>query len=153
MKYEFAKYIAQDSVMIVRGKNKLEVMDALITRAAALTKLSRDLIFRMAWKREQMMTTGVGNGLALPHIRVNDIPQPVVIVGVTEEPISDYQSQDDAPIRVIVFTVAPDENPEAYLQLLGSISRRLREPELLAKLTACATAAEILAALKPADEE
>ena len=152
MKHEFVKYIAQDSVMMISGKNKLEVMDALITRAAALTKLSRDLIFRMTWKREQMMTTGVGNGLALPHIRVNDIPQPVVIIGVTEQPIEDYQSQDDQPIRVIVFTVAPDENPEAYLQLLGSISRRLRDPELLKALTNCVTPAEILATIK-ADSE
>lgn len=136
MKYEFTSYINDESVMILRGTTKLEVMDELITRAAELTKLNRDMIYRMTWKREQMMTTGVGNGLALPHIRVNDIPEPVVIVGVTEQPITDYQSQDDQPVRVIVFTVAPDENPEAYLQLLGSVSRRLRNPELLAKLTA-----------------
>lgn len=136
MKYEFTNYINEDSVMILRGTTKLEIMDELITRAAELTKLSRDMIYRMTWKREQMMTTGVGNGLALPHIRVNDIPEPVVIVGVTETPIADYQSQDDQPVRVIVFTVAPDENPEAYLQLLGSVSRKLRNPELLGKLTA-----------------
>ena len=135
MKYEFTSFINEESVMILRGKTKLEIMEELITRAADLTKLSRDMIYRMTWKREQMMTTGVGNGLALPHIRVNDIPQPVVIVGVTENPITDYQSQDDQPVRVVVFTVAPDENPEAYLQLLGSVSRKLRNPELLAKLT------------------
>ena len=131
MKYEFSRYVAQDSVMVLEGKTKLEVMDELITRAADLTKLNRDVIFRMTWKREQMMTTGVGNALALPHIRVNDIPNPVVIVGVTEHPITDYQTQDDQPVRVIVFTIAPDENPEAYLQLLGSISRKLRNPELV----------------------
>ncbi len=136
MKYEFTSYINEDSVMILRGATKLEIMDELITKAAELTKLSRDMIYRMTWKREQMMTTGVGNGLALPHIRVNDIPQPIVIVGVTEKPIADYQSQDDQPVRVVVFTVAPDENPEAYLQLLGSVSRKLRNPDLLAKLTA-----------------
>ena len=134
MKHEFVKYIAQDSVMMISGKNKLEVMDALITRAAALTKLSRDLIFRMTWKREQMMTTGVGGMLALPHIRVNDITHPFVIVGVCENPVEDYQSQDDQPVRVIVFTVAPDENQENYLQLLGSISRKLRNPALISEL-------------------
>ena len=136
MKYDFTSYINEDSVMVLRGSTKLEIMDELITKAADLTKLSRDMIYRMTWKREHMMTTGVGNGLALPHIRVNDIPEPVVIVGVTEQPIADYQSQDDQPIRVVVFTVAPDENPEAYLQLLGSVSRKLRNVELLAKLTA-----------------
>ena len=135
MKYEFTSYINEDSVMVLRGATKLEIMDELITRAAELTKLNRDMIYRMTWKREQMMTTGVGNGLALPHIRATDIPEPVVIVGVTETPITDYQSQDDQPVRVVVFTVAPDENPEAYLQLLGSVSRKLRNPELLARLT------------------
>ena len=116
-------------------EEKKTTEDELIDRAAELTRLNRDVIYRMTWKREQMMTTGVGNGLALPHIRVNDIPQAIVIVGVTETPIADYQSQDDQPVRVVVFTVAPDENPEAYLQLLGSVSRKLRNQELLAKLT------------------
>jgi len=135
MKYAFTNFISEDSVMVLHGKTKLEIMDELIPRAAELTKLSQDMIYRLTWKREQMMTTGVGNGLALPHIRVNDIPHPIVIVGVTENPIEDYQSQDGQPVRVVVFTVAPDENPEAYLQLLGSVSRKLRNPELLAKLT------------------
>ena len=117
--------------MTLKGKTKLDVMDQLISRAADLTKLNRDVIFRLAWKREQMMTTGVGNMLALPHIRVNDILHPYVIVGVCEEPIEDYQGLDDQPVRVIVFTVAPDENQEAYLQLLSGISRRLRNPKLI----------------------
>ena len=134
MNYEFTSFINEESVMVLRGATKLEIMDELITRAAELTKLSRDMIYRMTWKREQMMTTGVGNGLALPHIRVNDIPQAIVIVGVTETPIADYQSQDDQPVRVVVFTVAPDENPEAYLQLLSSISRRLRNPKLIEQI-------------------
>ena len=153
MKYAFTNFISEDSVMVLHGKTKLEIMDELIPRAAELTKLSQDLIYRLTWKREQMMTTGVGNGLALPHIRVNDIPQPVVIVGVSEKPIADYQSQDAQPVRVVVFIVAPDENPEAYLQLLGSVSRRLRNPELLAKLTEGApTEAAILQTLRESAE-
>ncbi len=134
MKYEFTAFVSKDSVMTLSGKNKLEIMDQLISRAADLTKLNRDVIFRLIWKREQMMTTGVGGMLALPHIRVNDIIRPYVIVGVCENPIVDYQGQDDLPVRVVVFTVAPDEDQEAYLQLLSSISRKLRNPELIAEL-------------------
>ncbi len=134
MKNDFSQYVDQDSVMTLKGKTKLEVMDQLISRAADLTKLNRDMIFRLTWKREQMMTTGVGNMLALPHIRVNDILHPYVIVGVCEEPIEDYQGLDDQPVRVIVFTVAPDENQEAYLQLLSGISRRLRNPKLIEQI-------------------
>ena len=134
MKNDFSQYVDKDSVMTLVGKTKLEVMDQLISRAADITKLSRDLIFRLVWKREQMMTTGVGGMLALPHIRINDILHPYVIVGVCENPIEDYQGQDDQPVRVIVFTVAPDENQEAYLQLLSSISKRLRNPKLIEQM-------------------
>ncbi len=134
MKYDFTEYVTKDSVMTLTGTTKLEVMDQLIQRAADLTKLNRDLIFRLVWKREQMMTTGIGGMLALPHIRTNDILHPYVIVGVTESPIEDYQSQDDQPVRVIVFTIAPDEDSDAYLRLLGSISRKLRNEELVESL-------------------
>lgn len=152
MKYDFTQYVTKDSVMALDGRNKLEVMDQLITRAADLTKLNRDVIFRLTWKREQMMTTGVGGMLALPHIRVNDINHPYVIIGVCENPIEDYQGQDDQPVRVIVFTVAPDENQEAYLQLLSSISRRLRNPALIEELIANVSApAQILDIIKRED--
>ena len=134
MKYDFVQFVSKDSVMKLSGKNKLEVMEQLINRATEITKLDRDLIFRLVWKREQMMTTGVGGQLALPHIRINDIAHPYVIVGVCENPITDYQGQDDQPVRVIVFTIAPDEDQEKYLQLLSSISRRLRNPALITEL-------------------
>ena len=130
----FAKYISKDSIVVLHGKNKIEILDELITRAADLSKLDRDLIFRLVWKRERMMTTGVGNGLGLPHIRVGNIPEPVILIGVCANPIADYQSQDDQPVRVIVFIVATDEDPEAYLQLLGSISRKMRDPKMVDKI-------------------
>ena len=136
MKQDFIQFVTKDSVMTLGGKNKLEVMDHLISRAADLTKLNRDTIFRLIWKREQMMTTGVGGMLALPHIRINDILHPYVLIGVCENPITDYQGQDDLPVRLVVFTVAPDEDQEAYLQLLGSISRRLRNPKLVEQMLA-----------------
>ncbi|MBR7104761.1 MAG: PTS sugar transporter subunit IIA [Lentisphaeria bacterium] len=134
MKQDFIQFVTKDSVMTLGGANKLEVMDNLITRAADLTKLNRDTIFRLIWKREQMMTTGVGGMLALPHIRINDILHPYVLVGVCKNPITDYQGQDDLPVRVIVLTVAPDEDQEAYLQLLSGISRRFKDPQLIEDL-------------------
>ncbi len=149
MKYDFTQYVTKDSVMSLNGQNKLEVMDQLITRAADLTKLDRDVIFRLTWKREQMMTTGIGGMLALPHIRVNDISHPYVIVGICETPIEDYLGQDDLPVRVVVFTIAPDENQEAYLQLLSSISRELRNTSLIQELIECAgVPAKILEVIK-----
>ena len=134
MACDFLNYITRDSVMILDGADKLQIMDELISRAADLTKLNRDTIYRLTWKREKMMTTAVGKGLALPHIRVNDIPAPVIVIGVAKNDISDYVAQDGKPVRVVVFLAAPDENQDAYLQLLGSVSRKMREEGVIEKL-------------------
>lgn len=134
MACDFLNYITRDSVMILDGTDKLKIMDEIISRAADLTKLNRDTIYRLTWKREKMMTTAVGKGLALPHIRVNDIPAPVIIIGVAKNDITDYVAQDGKPVRVVVFMAAPDENQDAYLQLLGSVSRKMREEGVIEKL-------------------
>jgi len=134
MKATFTKYISKESIIILDGKNKYEILEALITEASKQSKIDRDTIARLTWHREKMMTTGVGFSLALPHIRINEIPNPVVIVALCKNPIEDYESQDEKPIRVIVFIIAPDQNQEMYLQLLGSISRKLRHPEIINEL-------------------
>lgn len=131
MKNSFTKYIDKDTVLVLEGKTKFDVLDKLIKAAAEKSKVDQDIIMRATWKREKMMTTGVGFGLALPHIRLSNIPVPIVLVGLCTEPITDYQSQDDKAIRVIVFIVAPEGNQEDYLQLLGSISRKLRNAEMI----------------------
>lgn len=130
----FSQYINKDSIAILRGKNKIEIIDEVISRAAEISKLDRDLIFRLVWKRERMMTTGVGNGLALPHIRVGNLAEPVIVVGVCTEPVTDYQTQDDNPVKVVVLIIASDADQEAYLQLLGSVSRSMRDPEFVDSL-------------------
>lgn len=134
MKVTFTKYISKESIFILEGTNKYEILESLITEAAKQSKIDRDTIARLTWHREKMMTTGVGFSLALPHIRINEIPDPVVLVGICKNPIEDYESQDEQPIRVIVYIVAPDQNQEMYLQLLGSISRKLRHPEIINEL-------------------
>lgn len=145
MKVSFTEYVNTKSILVLRGKNKLEVLNEIISKAAELSQIDRDLIFRLTWKREQMMTTGVGNCLGLPHIRVNNIAEPIIIIGVCNQAIEDYQSQDDQPVRVIVYIMAADERPEDYLQLLGSVSRKLRNQEVIDEIIAnIGNSAEIL---------
>ena len=78
-----------------------------------------------------MMTTGVGKGLALPHIRVPGFPVPLVIIGICKEPISDYKSLDNEPIRLIVFIAADERDQDAYIRLLGSVSMKLKDPAVV----------------------
>jgi len=133
-KNRFTKYLDKDSVLVLKGGNKREVLDELIRVAAERSHLSYDTIKELTWKREKMMTTGVGGGLALPHIRLEVLPNPVVICGICEKSISDYGTQDGQPVRVIMYIMAPARNQEAYLELLGSVSSRLKDEELLKEI-------------------
>ena len=131
MKLTFTKLISKESILILNGNTKREVIDSLISEAAKQSKVDRNVIMRMVWNREKMMTTGVGFALALPHIRISEIPKPIILAGVCKNPIKDYESHDEQPIRVVIFIIAPDQNQEMYLQLLGSISRKLRHAEII----------------------
>lgn len=130
-KIRFTKYLDKDSVYVLKGAAKREVLDQMIRIAADKSHISYDTIKELTWKREKMMTTGVGGGLALPHIRLDDIPHPIVLCGVCEKEIADYGSQDGSPVRVIMYIMASSRNQEAYLELLGSVSCRMKDENMI----------------------
>ena len=81
-----------------------------------------------------MMPTGVGQGLGLPHIRVERMDEPVILVGVCANPIADYETRDGNPVRVIVFIAADDADQEGYLGLLSSVSAKMRNNALIEEI-------------------
>lgn len=136
MKPEFINYLQPDSILIVDGESKKKVLEEIIAHACTRCTMDEDQIREAIWKRERMMTTGVGKGLALPHIRINGFPSPLVIVAVCRTPVTDYKSLDNEPISLAVFFAADERDPEAYLKLLGSISSRLKEDGTIASILA-----------------
>ena len=130
-KISFGKFLTKDSVIVLNGEDKKTVFDQLVAQVSDLAHLDRDVVSRLVWKRENMMPTGVGQGLGLPHIRVERMDKPVILVGVCENEISDYETQDGKPVRVIVFIAADDADQEGYLSLLSSVSSKMRNAELL----------------------
>ncbi len=160
MKNRFTKYLDKDCIFSLKGKDKREILEEIIRLAADRSSISVDKIRELTWKREKMMTTGVGFGLALPHIRLEEIPHPVILCGLCENPIADYGSQDDKPVRVIIYIMAPSGNQESYLELLGSVSAKMRDEETISEIVEnMSKPANVLKALKrrrkdePEDEE
>ena len=84
MKPEFVKYLHADSILVLEGETKKAVLEEIITYATTRCTMDEAQLREAIWKREKMMTTGIGNGLALPHIRVAEFPSPLVIVGICQ---------------------------------------------------------------------
>ena len=133
-KISFGKFLTKDSIVVLHAEDKKTAFDQLVAKVADIAHLDRDVVSRLVWKRENMMPTGVGQGLGLPHIRVERMDNPVIIVGVCANPIADYETQDGEPVRVIVFIAADDAKQEDYLGLLSSVSSKMRNTELIAEI-------------------
>jgi len=97
------------------------------------------------WAREQERTTGIGEGLAVPHGRCDCVDRLVVAVGVPEIPI-DFQSFDQQPVRLVVLVLSPPNDTASHIQVLGAISR-LMSDRMTREAAYAAESAEALAAV------
>ena len=81
-----------------------------------------DTIRQLVWERELQRTTGIGEGLAIPHGRCDNLTHMVMAMGKPETPI-DFASADKRPVELIILLVSPTNNTSDHIQALGRISR------------------------------
>ena len=74
------------------------------------------------WEREQLGSTGVGVGVALPHCKLPGLTHGFVAIGVTAQGV-DFAAPDGAPVRLFFLVVSPSLSPSEHLQALAAISR------------------------------
>jgi len=121
--------------------------DALLTlaenlAAAPQVKNSQELSTEIL-KREELMSTAIGCGIAIPHVRLSSVTDLVVSVGISRTNIVDFQPLDDEPVR-LVFMIAAAHNQHAYyLQTLSWFSTRLKNKELREALLSTETAQQV----------
>ncbi len=82
----------------------------------------RETIKQVVWERELQRTTGIGEGLAIPHGRCDKLEKMVMAMGRPASPI-DFASPDKRPVELIILLVSPTENTSDHIQALGRISR------------------------------
>jgi nitrogen PTS system EIIA component len=126
----------------------LAEMSAALAQAGVVSD-GADLARRLV-EREHMGSTGLGAGLAIPHCKLREIGDVVLAVGVSRRGI-DFGAADRQPVRLVFLVLSPADAPALHLQALARISRVIRVPGVLDKVSEAATAGEIAAALKDAE--
>jgi len=120
--------------------------DALLALAKNLStapqvKNSQELTLEIL-KREELMSTAIGRGIAIPHVRLSSITDLVVSVGISRVDITDFNPLDDEPVRLLFMIAAAYNQHANYLQTLSFFSARLKNPLLRDSLLNAQTAAE-----------
>jgi fructose-specific phosphotransferase system IIA component len=128
----------------LQGKTKDDIIDAMIDLVAASPKvLDKEKVRKAIFERERIMSTGVGNGFAIPHGKTDAVTDIVAAFAVTAEPI-DYQSLDEKPVRLVFLLVGKDNLVGPHIKLLSRISRLMNKEDFRKRLLGQQTSREII---------
>ncbi|MBQ3671355.1 MAG: PTS sugar transporter subunit IIA [Treponema sp.] len=98
-------------------------------------------------KREELMSTAIGRGIAIPHVRLSSVTDLVMSVGVCRNDIIDFQAIDDTPVRLLFMIAAAYNQHSYYLQTLSFFSLKLKDKALREKILSATTESEVYALL------
>jgi nitrogen PTS system EIIA component len=94
-------------------------------------------------KREELMSTAIGRGIAIPHVRLSSVTDLVMSIGISKTDIIDFQPIDDTPVRILFMIAAAYNQHSYYLQTLSYFSAKLKNPELRDSLLNATDAMEV----------
>lgn len=130
----------------LRVKTKRQALQELSGRAADITGLPARDVFDTLLQRERLGSTGLGRGIAIPHVKFKSLKSIVCLFARLEEPI-DFDALDGEPVDLIFLLLAPEHASGDHLKALAKISRLLREPQSLERLRAAKDEAALYAVL------
>lgn len=125
---QLSEVLRAERVILIDACTKSEALDALIGRLALAPQVKDQAALRREiFYREELMSTGIGAGVAVPHVRLDTVTDLVMAVGVASEPVTDYVSLDDEPIRLIFMVAARIDQHAQYLKTLSAISALVKD--------------------------
>ena len=131
-----ADLLAPDAVIgSLKVQGKKQLLQELAARAAQLTRIPERKIFEVLNERERLGSTGVGQGIAIPHGRLADIKNIVGVFARLENGI-DYDAVDKQPVDLVFMLLAPEGSGADHLKALARVSRLLRNQAAVEKLRA-----------------
>lgn len=131
--------------------SKQEALDLLIDAVAASECVQDVSAFRRAvHEREAVMSTGIGGGIAIPHVRIPEVRYASMGVAVSPDGI-DYGTLDNKPVHIMVLFATPQGADKEYLSLLAQVMAALKNRKLYNRLVACTTSAEVYSVLSEDD--
>ena len=119
--------------------SKKQALQELARHAATVTGVNERKIFETLLERERLGTTGVGNGIAIPHGKLSELTRLYGVFARIDKPI-DFDSIDEQPVDLVFLLLAPEAAGADHLKALARVSRLLRDAATCEKLRGAKTA-------------
>ncbi|MDJ0944058.1 MAG: PTS IIA-like nitrogen regulatory protein PtsN [Kiloniellales bacterium] len=124
---------SEDIVPSLRVGSKKQALQELSKRAAELTGQPERAIFEVLIQRERLGTTGVGQGIAIPHGKLPELDRLYALFARLETPV-DFDAIDEQPVDLICLLLAPETAGADHLKALAQVSRLLRNKAICEKI-------------------
>ncbi|HCO53398.1 PTS sugar transporter subunit IIA [Pelagibacterium nitratireducens] len=133
---ELADILSQDSIIAcAKVASKRQLLQLLADRASELVGIDSQVIFETLQNREQLGSTGLGNGIAIPHGKIKGLPCVTAVFARLAQPI-DFDAVDDQPVDLVMMLLAPEGSGADHLKALSRVARLLRADGVVDRLRA-----------------
>lgn len=123
--------LTAERVVVITEADKETVLRRLVDLLAESPFVhNRDELMKGIFAREELMSTGIGFGVGVPHVRIDSVSDLVMAVAVCKRPISGYSSLDNEPVQIVCMLAARSDQHAKYIRALSAVSGRLKDPEV-----------------------
>ena len=151
---KFADFISPDAIKAgMEADTKDGVIEEMVAALVAANQIAQDdteSILKAIKKREELGSTGIGRGVAVPHTKHPSVDRLIATVGISELGV-DFDSLDGEKVQLFFLLVSPLDRPSDHLRALENISRQLRDNTFCRFLKQSKTVAEVKQLLEEAD--
>lgn len=146
--------LLEDTIKIpLDSQEKKQIIEEMVELLAHAHRVKdRGEVLKAVLDREAVMSTGVGDQVAIPHGKAEGAPEIAAALGITKHAV-DFQSIDEKPVRLVWLLVGPPNQTGPHLKALSRISRLMHKREFRDRLIGSRTAAEALAAIAREEEK
>ena len=146
---KIADYICLETINLdLKSKNKNSVIRKLYDNIKSAGKIKDEALgYKDVCLREEMGSTGIGKGVALPHAKTKAVDEVVLTLGISKEGV-EYGSVDEESVKILFMFLCPEEKTQEYLKVLARISRWIREESFRERLLKAKSKEEIMEIIK-----
>lgn len=141
---KIATYLNPDLVFFLDTKSKDETLKTLVdTSSMAKSIADSDAFLKAIRERENIVSTGIGMGVAIPHAKLAQFRDFFLVVGILKQGV-DWKALDNAPVRLVFLIGGPEDKQTEYLQILSALTSAIRDEGLRKELLQTEVPAEVI---------
>lgn len=140
--------LSEDMILTeVVADNKRHLLEQISTFVAAQKGLDKSLVFEAVLERENLGSTGYGNGVAFPHARIEGLKGVITVFARLQKPV-DYDALDNKPVDMVAFMISPENSGDDHLRTLAIFSRILKDKDICKEVRAAKSVHDIFRAMQ-----